>query len=217
MVVVLSVQIIGQQNGDKEEGGGETKAKQLPSLEFLQECFDLTDKGLFWKERPLCHFKTSKSCAVFNAKYSGKLAGYLHKNNKYTEVGLDGVLYKIHRIIYKLAYKEEPIGIVDHVDGNKLNNLPNNLRLATSQENARNSNTRITGSKSSKYKGVSAGRNGSWISCLTIDDTLVRVVFDSEEEAALDYHKRASAMFGEFYRLCPNTKKLLDRSGVTYG
>jgi hypothetical protein len=42
----------------------------------------------------------------------------------------------LHRVVYELAHGTIPAGLhIDHIDGNKSNNLLSNLRLVTHQEN----------------------------------------------------------------------------------
>lgn len=55
----------------------------------------------------------------------------------YLVLRIDGVLYKAHRIIWKMLYNEEPEEI-DHDDGNGLNNRRTNLKSVTHQVNACN-------------------------------------------------------------------------------
>jgi hypothetical protein len=52
----------------------------LPSLEYLQECFEYNrDTGeLFWKVRPLHHFIDDRAWKSCNTRYAGK------KNNNDT-------------------------------------------------------------------------------------------------------------------------------------
>lgn len=98
--------------------------------------------------------------------------------------------------------------LVDHINGDKLDNRRENLRLATSEENSRNVQ-KVSG-RSSRYKGVAwdAARK-KWKAQIQAEGkqkTLGR--FDSEEEAARVYDAAAKAAFGEFAFLnfpsCPS-------------
>lgn len=173
--------------------------KELPSLEYLNECLEYKDGSLIWKARPRSHFKSEKGWKISLARNAGKVAGHYHKTNNYLEVRVDDHLYKGHRLIYKLVSGEEPVGMVDHADGDVTNNRFENLRIATSQENARNASKRPRNA-SSIYKGV-ANENGKWASYITVDDKYVRSFFDTELEAALDYDNSAKELFGEFAKL----------------
>jgi hypothetical protein len=90
--------------------------------------------------------------------------------------------------------------IVDHRDGDGLNNQRANLRHATRHQNMQNMKAVIG---SSKYKGVHrpSGRN-KWVARIRVNSrvqTLGR--FETEAEAALAYNAAALEHFGEFARL----------------
>lgn len=86
-------------------------------------------------------------------RLAGDVAGYLSKGSKYNEcayrVGLLGKEFKVHRIVYCLVHKRlDQNLVIDHVDGNPLNNKIENLRETTQIRNCRNSKKRsdnITG------------------------------------------------------------------------
>lgn len=175
------------------------KAKEMPSVEYLKECFYILDEVLHWKDRPLEHFPTVRGFKTFSKMRANKPAGHINKRHSYIEVRLDSKLYKAHRLIYKMKHGVEPVFMVDHIDGDVKNNSHTNLREATSRENSRNAVKR-TRSGTSDYKGVMC-IEGVWYSTLTIDDVSVLVSAKSEEEAAKDYDKRAKEQFGEFAKL----------------
>ncbi len=56
----------------------------------------------------------------------------------YVQVFVDHVPYRAHRLIFKLAYGREPVGFLDHKDGNRSNNRLENLREVTPWENSLN-------------------------------------------------------------------------------
>lgn len=77
----------------------------------------------------------------FNRKAISKddTAGCLNKVNGYYQVRLKRRTFRIHRLILELF--DQPIldgCVVDHIDGNKLNNSINNLRIVSLEENAKN-------------------------------------------------------------------------------
>lgn len=89
---------------------------------------------------------------------------------------------------------------VDHIDGNGLNNLRNNLRLCTQAENLRNSKP-IGGT--SKYKGVYWHEpTKKWLAYITFNYKRKHIgLFDLESSAALAYNENAKELFGSFARL----------------
>lgn len=63
---------------------------------------------------------------------------YVHPSG-YAYVYVLGGTYKRSRVIYSLCKGPIPDGyVIDHVDGNRLNDHPDNLRACTSQQNAWN-------------------------------------------------------------------------------
>ncbi len=73
-----------------------------------------------------------------NRRLSGEKAGYVGLDG-YLLVGMQGKKYRAHRLLWILRNGSIPDGMqIDHVDRNRLNNCPENLRLATPAENCRN-------------------------------------------------------------------------------
>lgn len=68
----------------------------------------------------------------------GDKAGFLSQNG-YFQVKFEKITRNIHRIIYEMFIGEIPMNMeVDHIDGDKLNNQLDNLRLVNKSENGRN-------------------------------------------------------------------------------
>ena len=88
--------------------------------------------------------------------------------------------------------------VVDHKNGDILDNRRNNLRICSHIDNVRNR-------KVSKNLGKSIYKGVQWITrdriWLAICAKVYIGKFKSEEEAAIAYNKKAIEMFGEFARL----------------
>lgn len=67
---------------------------------------------------------------------AGTMAGTI--SNGYWHVQIDYTIYKAHRLIWFMQSDSWPENIIDHIDGNGLNNAWKNLREATYSENAQN-------------------------------------------------------------------------------
>ena len=66
-------------------------------------------------------------------------------------VSVNKVHYMAHRVAWMIYYGDEPSGIIDHINGNPLDNRICNLRVVTSRENQLN---RVRGTsiyKNNKY------------------------------------------------------------------
>ncbi|WP_342480447.1 HNH endonuclease [Paenibacillus sp. FSL L8-0340] len=93
--------------------------------------------------------------------------------------------------------------VVDHVNGNPLDNRRSNLRAATFQQNAANS--KIHAHNTSGYRGVSFYKRGKakkWRAHITIDGLQHSLgYFVTAEEAAEAYNRKAIEVFKEFASL----------------
>jgi hypothetical protein len=94
----------------------------------------------------------------------------------------------------------DPQGVVDHINGDTLDNRRANLRVASYSGN--NRNTRKRQGCSSRFKGVDRHR-GAWRARITPPGGRQVTLghFASELEAALAYNAHARRLFGEFARL----------------
>lgn len=133
------------------------RTKKLPSLKYLNECFELDStcpSGLRWKVRPTNHFKPP-FINRWNGRYAGTPAGNARANKGgklYFQVGINNQNNLAHRIVYSLHNNIELSTefIIDHEDGNSLNNSPDNLRLATHSQNSCNSSKRANNTSGAK-------------------------------------------------------------------
>jgi len=91
---------------------------KLPSYEYLHECFvyDQYTGSLKWKKRQQSHFKTVKGMRQFNQKHSGEVAG-TQKNTNIRVIRLDGTNVQVRRVIWKMVYGDDPVGVVYNING----------------------------------------------------------------------------------------------------
>ena len=103
----------------------------------------------------------------------------------------------MHRIILNA-----PKGtMVDHINGNGLDNRKENLRLCTTREN--NANQKKNRNNSSGYKGVAKASNCSkWRAYIRVDGVQRHLGnHNTPEEAARAYDAAAKKHFGEYAHL----------------
>ena len=111
------------------------KAKQTLSIiyEEIKHYFKLDEEGNLWNLLTGSGQRGKKG--EWKPCYQNKpnKAGYLH-------VSFKGALYLQHRIIYCLYTKlDVPTNLqIDHIDGDRVNNNIDNLRLVTRRENCQN-------------------------------------------------------------------------------
>lgn len=98
---------------------------------------------------------------------------------------------------------EVPEGfVIDHKNGDTLDNRKSNLRACKQSENAKNQ-TKKRSDNTSGYKGVTWWkRDGNWKAQLYVDGKNINLgYFDCKHEAAMMYNFWAKDIFGEFASL----------------
>lgn len=114
-------------------------------------------------------------------------------------VGGKRIIVKMHRLIIGVTDSKV---LVDHVDGNGLNNQRNNLRPCTKSQNGMNRGT-IRKNRLSKFKGVQWHKKGKkWVSEIVANKKKTYLgLFINEEDAAKAYDVKAKELHGEFANL----------------
>lgn len=107
-------------------------AKQYSTLtkELLQTLFEYKEGELYWK-----------TLKIKNQVKVGDKAGYIDDINKYKSVSINNTCFLLHKIIYIYHYGYCP-KFIDHINGIRNDNRIENLRPATSSQNAQNAKKR---------------------------------------------------------------------------
>ena len=111
----------------------------------------------------------------------------------YRRVSINGKTALVHRIIASAFIGNIGEGlVVDHINGDGLDNRPENLRITTNQQNAKGFNKPRVGS-SSKYRGVCwLKRSRKWKASIGVSGTAKYLgLFSVEEDAAKCYNSAA--------------------------
>lgn len=119
-----------------------------------------------------------------------------YRGNKFYAVAtVNGEKLLMHRFIMGCVKGDNKI--IDHINGNGLDNRKENLRICTSSQNGMNQNI-WKKKKTSKYKGVNL-LNGRWRSGIKFKGKKINLgTFGTEKEAALIYDRKAKELFGPF-------------------
>jgi HNH endonuclease len=137
--------------------------------------------------------------------------GLLSKWKWYADLGVSGVCYAKRSVWVSATRKQSKVGmhnvimqtkLVDHVNGDGLDNRRCNLRECTYSQN--NANRRRRPRCASRFRGVGLNRRGGkqWHAVIYFAKRAKYLGrFDSEEAAARAYDAAATCIHGEFAQL----------------
>jgi hypothetical protein len=156
--------------------------------QILNDLFEYRDGLLFWKVDRRGN------------KIKGKQASRFKKSNGYHEVTISKKKYYAHRVIFMMFHGRWPEQI-DHIDGDRSNNVLSNLREANNAQNNRNTGLRST--NMSGFKGVSYYKsNRKFIAKITVNYKSIHLgCFPTAQDAHEAYKKAALELHGDFARL----------------
>ncbi len=153
-------------------------------MQRLWELFDYRDGNLYKKQG-------SKKGIPVGSK-SGRV-------DKYLDVMVGGKRLRAHRVIYCMFYGSFP-RVVDHINGNTLDNRIDNLRAATISENAWNA--KLAKTNTSGIKGVSWHRVASkWVASVGYKNKLIYLgLHKTIQQAEQAVQQTRLQLHGEFAR-----------------
>jgi hypothetical protein len=125
----------------------------------------------------------------------GYVWGSERHNSLYVIVTQDGQQKRLHRAIMNA----QPGEVVDHINGNALDNRRCNLRITTQAGNNKNARKRKD-AQTSKYKGVHySSREKKWKAQIQKDGIKYNLgTYETEIEAAKAYDNAAIDLFKEY-------------------
>lgn len=173
-------------------------------MDFLLECFDYREGVLYWKARPVSHFKKPADCAAFNKKTAGKRAGKIGRKG-YVTIGLRvngrAISMAAHRVVWALHKGCWPEMGLDHINRNPADNRIVNLREVTNAENLANSTRRRV------HPYVGPHKWGGFQAQVKVGDRQVHIgVFDTEAEANAHRQLVNAALEGLAHSLAKKSK-----------
>ncbi len=122
---------------------------------------------------------------------------WFRDDNGYAAMIREGHIERMHRIIVDA----QPGELVDHINGDRLDNRRANLRVCSNRENQRNRpKPKTTAKVASRFKGVSWDKcNRTWRAKIVVDGRQLHLgTFADETEAAAAYDQAARIHFGDF-------------------
>jgi len=168
----------------------------MVSIQYIKECLRYSKEAgeLFWNERPVGHFPDERAKKSWNTKYAGKRAGTV--NHGYLIINLNGFFYRAHKIIFLIEhgiYAE----VIDHINGDRLDNRICNLRQVTHSQNMMNRPTQKN--NKSGLKGVSLHPGGLWRARIWVKRKEYFLGFFKTKELAFEaYCEAAKTYHGEY-------------------
>lgn len=153
--------------------------------EFLHTLMEHRDGKLFWKvNRGKAH--------------AGDEAGCIG-NRGYILIVINTKQHMAHRLIW-IMHGKDPVPMLDHIDGNQLNNRIENLRPITVSQNQRN--TKLRKDSTSGIKGVSwRKQSNKWCGQVWHKRKLYRTpMFKNKDECAAAVAELRQSLHGEFAR-----------------
>lgn len=147
------------------------------------------------------NYKVSTLGNVWNTKKDFILKQGLRNNYKSVVLSIRKIKekYSVHRLV-AIVFIPNPENkeLVDHIDGNKINNNLTNLRWATPSENQMNA--RLSSRNTSGVKGVSwCNKYMKWRACICVDGLAIFLGnYDNIEDAKQRRIEKAHEVFGAF-------------------
>jgi len=155
--------------------------------------YDPATGELVWKPRDPALFKNGVRYQSWNTRFAGKQAGSVNKVSGYRLVAVVGSYLYAHRIAYALHHGEWP-EVIDHANGDRLDNRIENLSSVSAAENMRN--IKIPSHNTSGSIGVYWDKvNSKWCSQIIVGGIKKNLGRFSSYDDAVQARKDANASY----------------------
>lgn len=113
----------------------------------------------------------------------------------YLCIMIKGVSYRNHNLAWLYVKGNMPKEILDHIDGDKKNNLISNLRDVSQSENTRNA--KINKLNKSGTSGVYFNKiNRTWMARISVNNNRIHLGSFKDKEDAINARKNAEYKYG---------------------
>ncbi len=119
---------------------------------------------------------------------AGDVAGYVCSTLGYVMMGVDGASYRAHRLAWLSFYGAWPVGQIDHINGNKIDNRMANLRDVPASINRQNQHNPMRGNSIGILGVRRSGMKFETSICVEGKGVWLGT-FESAEEAQSEYFK----------------------------
>jgi hypothetical protein len=149
---------------------------------------------IYWKHRDRKYFSSEKDYKSWNSRFSGKEATTTNKVSGYLNTTIFNKKYYTHRIIWFYLYGEWP-EFIDHINGDRVDNRPENLRSVCKRDNSKN--RKICTRNTSGVMGVSWHKKTKrWRAFIKIFDKVVTLGSSENMQEMIKLRKNAEVMYG---------------------
>lgn len=168
-------------------------------MKLLRKLIDLNDGTFLVPLTKGCYSRIDAIDVEVVGQYNWTVTKHKKHFSAYASLKKDNGRYTcvlMHRMILGL---KDPAVVVDHKNGDSLDNRRQNLRVCNQTQNMWNQRKQ-TRPTSSKYKGVYYyKRDGVWVANIKANQKLYYLGrYKTEEKAAKAYDTKAVELFGEF-------------------
>ena len=134
---------------------------------------------------------------IYRKRELGAPIGSVNKHHGYVEAHIDGVLHRVHRVIWAWQFGYWPEVEIDHKNLDRSDNRLCNLRLATKSQNMRNG--RAQRNSKSGIRGVSYSvRYGTWVAQWEYEGKQVHRNFPTKRAAIEARNEAVKKYYGGF-------------------
>jgi hypothetical protein len=172
------------------------RVQDLSDYEYAHKrlSYDPETGILYWKDVGSEFFNSLRGCNIFKKSYANTVAGGINGQG-YRLLKYNGKKVPAHRIVWLMVNGDWPTAHVDHINGDRLDNRIENLRVVENDENARN--RRMPANNTSGVMGVTwSNVHGRWMSQITNRGSKKHLgLFDDFDEAVVA-RKAAEIRYG---------------------